>query len=101
MAGEIHPHVEFSKQTGWAYVAGTRVPVRRLWSWHRKGVLVETLVKRYPSLGWAKVLDALSWCYDNIEVIEQELADERASLLSDDGIGSHGMEQLKLPEGRE
>ena len=31
-----------------------RIPVRRFWSWHRRGVCVETLLKRYPSLGPAR-----------------------------------------------
>jgi uncharacterized protein (DUF433 family) len=101
MAEKPHPYVERSALTGNAYIVGTRVPVRRLWSWHKKGVLVETLVKRYPSLGWVKVLDALSWCYDNQEIIDKELDDERALLLKDDELGSHAMEQLKLPEGKE
>ena len=87
-----HPHVELVN--GQAQIKGTRVPVRRIWAWHRKGVLVETLVKRYPTLGWAKVLDALSWSYDNMEQIEKELEEERASLL--DGAGSESMAQLPL-----
>jgi hypothetical protein len=59
-------------------VKGTKVPVRRLWAWHRKGVSVETLVKRYPSLGWAKVLGALAFAYDNQELVEADLEREAA-----------------------
>ena len=54
-------------------VQGSRVPVRRLWSWHRRGVSVETLLKRYPALGPARVLDALAFAYDNTELIEADL----------------------------
>jgi Protein of unknown function (DUF433) len=61
-------------------VKGTRVPVHRIWNWHRKGVLVETLVKRYPTLGWAKILDALSYAYDNQELVEKISAEEQAML---------------------
>lgn len=79
---------------------GTRVPVRRLWAWHRKGVSVETLVKRYPSLGWAKILGALAFAYDNQDVVEADLARERALLDAEQG-GSDAvpgaMEQTKLP----
>ena len=50
-------------------VAGTRVPVRRLWAWHRKGVTVDTLVKRYAGLGWAKIMSALAFAYDNEELL--------------------------------
>lgn len=77
-----HPHVTSSEDVlgGTPVVTGSRVPVRRIWTWHRKGVSVETLVKRYPSLGWAKVCDALAFAYDNQELIEADLDRERALL---------------------
>lgn len=93
-----HPHVELSEKfDGSPCVAGTRVPVRRLWAWHHKGVSVETLVKRYPVLGWAKVLDALSFAYDNEELIEADLDRERALLGADPHPVPGAMEQTKLP----
>ena len=61
-------------------VAGTRVPVRRLFAWHRQGTTVETLLKRYPQLGPARVLDALAFAYDNLDVVMQDLDRERALL---------------------
>lgn len=77
-----HPHVVVALDVmgGSPMVRGTPVPVRRLWAWHRKGVSVETLVKRYPILGWPKVLDALAFAYDNEDLIEDDLARERALL---------------------
>lgn len=86
-----HPHVTL--ENGKAFVKDTRLPVIRLWNWHQKGVSVHSLVKRYPSLGWAKVLDALSWAYDNKEHVEQELADEQHLIET---CSSVTMEQLKL-----
>lgn len=79
-----HPHVEVRDDllAGSPFVRGSRVPVRRLWAWHRKGVSVETLVKRYPSLGWAKVLGGLAFAYDNEELVEADLDRERALLES-------------------
>jgi uncharacterized protein (DUF433 family) len=78
-------------------VRGTRVPVRRLWSWHRRGITVETLLKRYPSLGPARVLDALAFAYDNAELIEADLTRE-ASLVGPQADAVPGaMEQAKLP----
>lgn len=74
-----HPHVVEHPQLG-MLIAGTRVAVRRLWSWHSKGISVETLVRRYPSLGWAKILDALSFAHGNKDRIEAELDYERAIL---------------------
>ncbi len=59
---------------------GTRVPVRRLWSWHRRGTTIETLLKRYPQLGPAKILDALAFAYDNEDLVEADLGRENAVL---------------------
>ncbi len=75
---------------GSPYVAGTRIPVRRLWAWHRGGVAVETLLKRYPQLGPARVLDALAFAYDNQDLIEADLARERALLGAGDTGGANG-----------
>ena len=82
-AGRVaHPHVEMRDDllAGSPCVRGTKVPVRRLWSWHRRGVSVETLLKRYPSLGPARVLDALAFAYDNTDLIEADLSREQALL---------------------
>jgi uncharacterized protein (DUF433 family) len=96
-----HPHVEVRADlmAGSPVVRGTRVPVRRLWAWHRKGVTVETLVKRYPALGWSKVLGALAFAYDNEELVEADLDRERALLGSEVDKVPGRMEQAKLPFG--
>ena len=65
---------------GSPFVRGTRVPVRRLWSWHRRGTTIETLLKRYPQLGPARVLDALAFAYDNQALMEADLERERQAL---------------------
>ena len=73
-----HPHVHTDASLGGSpVVVGTKVPVRRLWSWHRKGVAVETLLKRYPALGPARLLDALAFAYDNTELVDADLAREQ------------------------
>ena len=61
-------------------VAGSRVPVRRLWGFFRNGVKVETILRRYPQLGAAKVLDALAFALDNPEIMTADLAREQALL---------------------
>lgn len=89
-----HPHVEVRADLmgGSPVIRGHRLPVRRLWSWHRRGVSVETLVKRYPLLGWAKVLDGLAFAYDNEDVIDADLARERALLDSPmDDVGKESV----------
>jgi hypothetical protein len=80
-------------------VAGSRVPVRRLWVWHRGGAAVETLVKRYPNLGPARILDALAFAYDNVELIEADLAREQALFDKRGGptVGARPLAQLSLP----
>lgn len=94
-----HPHVEIRSDLvgGSPCVRGSRVPVRRLWSWHRKGVSVETLLKRYPALGPAKVLDALAFAYDNTELVEADLAREEALLGPSAEAVPGAMNQEKLP----
>ena len=61
-------------------VAGSRVPVRRLFAWHRQGTSVETLLKRYPQLGPSRILDALAFAYDNLELVLFDLERERLLL---------------------
>jgi uncharacterized protein (DUF433 family) len=96
-----HPHVRVDAAVlgGSPHVSGSRVPVRRLWAWHRGGAAVETLVKRYPHLGPARILDALAFAYDNRDLIEADLAQEEA-LFAATGIpavGARPLSQLALP----
>lgn len=92
-----HPHVRVDPEVlgGSPYIDGSRVPVRRLWAWHQGGVTVETLLRRYPQLSPAKVLDGLAFAYDNQEQIEADLARERELLKP--GMGGQGpSEQQRL-----
>jgi uncharacterized protein (DUF433 family) len=77
-----HPHVRVDLNVlgGSPYVAGSRVPVRRLWTFFRDGASVERILKRYPQLGPAKVLDALAFALDNPEVIEADVSREQEIL---------------------
>src|SRR5580765_1948244 len=96
-----HPHVrcDGSVLAGSPHVVGSRVPVRRLWLWHRGGAAVETLVKRYPNLGPARILDALAFAYDNQDLLEADLEREQ-SLFAAGGssvVGARPLSQLALP----
>jgi len=77
-----HPHVRVDKNVlgGSPHVVGSRVPVRRLWSFYRKGVSLDTLLKRFPRLGPGKILDALAFAYDNEEVISADIEREEQLL---------------------
>lgn len=90
-----HPHVEIRPDVldGSPHVRGTRVPVRRLWAWHRRGTTIETLLKRYPQLGPARVLDALAFAYDNVALVEADLERERRAM----GEPPPDPKQTKLP----
>ena len=74
-----HPHVVLD-ETGSPIVEGTRVPVRRLFGWHRQGTTVETLLRRYPQLGPARIFDALAFAYDNLELMTADVLREREAL---------------------
>ena len=63
---------------GSPHVAGSRVPVRRIYAFYRDGTTVERLMKRYPQLEPAQIFDALAFALDNPEVIEADIAREQA-----------------------
>lgn len=96
-----HPHVRCDSQVlaGSPHVVGSRVPVRRLWNWHRGGASVETLLKRYPNLGPSKVLDALAFAYDNIDLIEADVEREQQLFAERGGptVGARPLAQIELP----
>ena len=94
-----HPHVRVDKNVlgGSPYVAGSRVPVRRLWAFYRNGTSVERILKRYPQLGPAKVFDALAFALDNEEVVEADLAKEESLLAVKDKARRAESPQIELP----
>lgn len=73
-----HPHVRVDHKVlgGSPYVAGSRVPVRRLLAFYRSGTTIEKILKRYPQLSPAKVFDALAFALDNPEVMEADMEHE-------------------------
>lgn len=96
-----HPHVRSDAHilSGSPHVVGSRVPVRRLWAWHRGGTTVEKLMRRYPQLGPAKVLDALAFAYDNVDLMQADL-DREQKLFEERGGPTEfarPLAQLALP----
>ncbi|HEU5076887.1 MAG TPA: DUF433 domain-containing protein [Polyangiaceae bacterium] len=97
-----HPHVRVDRRVlgGSPHVAGSRVPVRRLYAFYQNGTSVERLLKRYPQLEPAKVFDALAFALDNPEVIEADIAREQ-ELLAERGqqpaIAPAASKQIELP----
>lgn len=96
-----HPHIRCDVHTlaGSPHVDGSKVPVRRLWAWHRGGASVETLLKRYPTLGPAKILDALAFAYDNQDLLRADLEREQALFEKRGGpdVGARPLAQLAFP----
>ncbi len=91
-----HPHVEIKAEDGAPFVRGTRIAVRRLYAWHKGGSSVETLLRRYPMLGPARLFDALAFAYDNLELVEADIARERL-VLADADRPPTPAKQEKLP----
>jgi uncharacterized protein (DUF433 family) len=97
-----HPHVRIDAHVlgGSPYVVGSRVPVRRVFAFYRNGTSVETLLRRFPQIGPAKIFDALAFALDNLEVMEADIAREQQLL---DRAGNKrpgrpsGPEQIELP----
>ena len=94
-----HPHVLVDKKVlgGSPHVMGSRVPVRRLWQFYRTGITVEILIRRYPRLGTAKILDALAFAFDNPEVMDIDLAREEELLAGQGEQLAAAERQMDLP----
>jgi uncharacterized protein (DUF433 family) len=98
-----HPHVRVDANVlgGSPYVVGSRVPVRRLWAFYRKGITIDTLLRRFPRLGAAKIFDALAFAYDNEEVIVADIQREEKLLdrveTSKKDLETAAARQMDLP----
>lgn len=64
-----YPHVVMGANKTFVVVRSD-VPVARLFRMHREGVLVDTLMRRYPQFHPAEVLSALAFAYDNTELLD-------------------------------
>jgi uncharacterized protein (DUF433 family) len=98
-----HPHVRVDPNVlgGSPYVVGSRVPVRRLWAFYRKGITIDTLLRRFPRLGAAKIFDALAFAYDNEEVLQADIQREEQLLDRVEAVKKTGdappARQMNLP----
>jgi len=97
-----HPHVRVDRAIlgGSPHVSGSRVPVRRIFNFFRDGTKIETIMRRFPQLGAARVLDAIAFALDNPEVMEADTERESAILTSVGAKmprGSQAESQMALP----
>ena len=72
MSETNYPHVVYDEKLRRWFI--DRVPVSRIYTWHRRGTLFEVLCKRYPGLSPAQLLTALAFGYDNQDVMAAEEA---------------------------
>lgn len=90
-----HPHVTlWNGRWGVLTQTGQVVPALRIYLWHRKGATFETLFKRYPGLGPAKVLSAVAFAYDNPDTMAAE--ERGADLVT---ANPQGKLRAKRPSG--
>lgn len=76
-----HTHVVVDPAVldGQPHIEGSRVPVARLWGGYQAGYSIDTILKRHPELGPAKILAALAFAYDNRALIELDIARQEES----------------------
>jgi len=73
-----HPHVQKDSEIcgGDPIIAGTRIPVRLIYLRLQGGDSAEAIQQAYPHLTLAQIHDALSYAYDHLPEIEQEIRRE-------------------------
>ena len=71
-----HPYIMKRKglQGGRAVVAGSRIPVSTIVNWYKIGKEIYEILEMYPQLSPSQVHDAMSYYYDHIKEIEDEIA---------------------------
>jgi uncharacterized protein (DUF433 family) len=72
-----HPHIEVVDSPGgpWARIRGTRVGVDTIVGYYRVGYTAEEIAQDLLHLPVAQVHDALSYYYDNQEVMDADMAE--------------------------
>jgi len=74
-----HPHIQKDPAIcgGDPVIAGTRIPIRLIYLRARAGDSVESIQRVYQRLTLAQIHDALSYAYDHLSEIEEEIRRER------------------------
>lgn len=85
-AHNLHPYVVSQANFcgGSPVIKGTKFPVRSVVNYVlQQGISPEELVKEFSHLTLAQVYDALSYYYDNKELVDKDIRDNSASAASD------------------
>lgn len=74
-----HPHIQKDPAIcgGDPVIVGTRIPIRLIYLRTRAGDSVESIQRTYPRLTLAQIHDALSYAYDHLSEIEEEIRREQ------------------------
>ena len=70
-----HPHITTDKKicSGSPIIKGTRTPVRSIIGYSNMGLTPEEILATLPYLKLSEIYDALSFYYDNKELIDKEI----------------------------
>jgi uncharacterized protein (DUF433 family) len=71
-----HVHKDLAICGGDPVIVGTRIPVRLVYQRTQAGDTVELIQQAFPHLTPAQIHDALSYAYDHLAEIEQEIRRE-------------------------
>lgn len=67
-------------------IIGTRIPVRLIYRRAQSGDSAESIQRAYPPLTLAQIHDALSFAYDHLAEIQEEIRLEEAAMDSDEPL---------------
>lgn len=67
---------------GRAVVKGTRIPVWEIALSYHSGLTPEEILAHWPQLSLSRVFDALGYCDDNRQEIEQDIVENSLTLTS-------------------
>ena len=72
-----HPHIITDKNicNGSPIIAGTRTTVRSIVSYHKNGLSPEEVGAKLKYLKLSEIYDALAFYYDDVELIDKEIAE--------------------------
>ncbi|MBA7681386.1 hypothetical protein ES703_89724 [subsurface metagenome] len=74
-----HPHITMDESicNNSPIIVGTRTPVRSIVNYYKDGLSPEEIIVKLSHLKLSEVYDALSFYYDNKELIDSEIEENR------------------------
>lgn len=91
----VHPYITSIKGVcgGRFIIKGTRIPVWIVVGWLQRGYSPELIKKEiYPQLSLSEIYDALSFYYENQEIIDKDIAENN---IDDEQLAIKSLEWKK------